>query len=393
MKRSVNEIFDIVVIGGGLVGTACALALRGQGLTVALVESRPLDDAVPDATLDDRIYAISPGNARWLQSLGVWQTLEPQQICRIDGMQVYGDSHASRIAFDADEAHVENLGHIVENKRLQHALRHALKQSGATLLDGKACSAVTWHEQAATLTLADGLQLTAQLLVAADGAESWLRTQAGMAVTLHDYGQMGVVANFDCALPHDHVARQWFRSDGVLAWLPLPGRRMSMVWSTADVHARQLLALDAQALAETVAAAGDHELGMLTTLNQARAFPLRLQTAEQLVRPGLALIGDAAHTIHPLAGQGVNLGFRDAIALAQTLAERHPRQRLGDIMLLRRFERARKSDILAMRCLTDGLQRLFSAEQPAMRQVRNWGLRFTDRLQPVKKRLIRQATL
>ena len=393
MEQRMEREFDIVVIGGGLVGTACALALRRQGLAVALVENnRSLADA-PDATLDDRIYAISPGNAAWLQTLGVWQRLDPQQRCPIDHMQVQGDASAACMDLDADEAHVDNLGYIVENKRLQHALWHELQQSGAVLLTDVVCSTVAWQAQAATLTLADGRSLTAQLLVAADGAESWLRAQAGIGVNCHDYGQMGVVANFDTALAHGNTARQWFRPDGVLAWLPLPGQRMSMVWSTSVAHADHLLALDAAALADEVAAAGHQALGALHTLNTARAFPLRLQTAERLVRPGLALVGDAAHTIHPLAGQGVNLGFRDVIALTQTLAGRSSRQRLGDIMLLRRFERARKPDMLAMRCLTDGLQRLFAADQPLARQARNWGLRLTDRLTPVKKRLIRQATL
>ena len=387
-----DDEFDIVVVGGGLVGAACALALCRQGWAVALVESRPAD-AAPDSTLDDRIYAISPGNAAWLQTLGVWQMLDPQYLCSIDRMQVHGDANAARIDFDADEAHVDNLGHIVENRRLQHALWQGLRQSDAVLLTGIACSAATWQDSAATLTLADGRSLTAQLLIAADGAESWLRTQADIGVHRHDYAQMGVVANFDTAVAHGNTARQWFRPDGVLAWLPLPGRRMSMVWSTSMAHADHLLALEAEALAEEVAAAGGQELGALRTLNTAQAFPLRLQTAECLVKPGLALVGDAAHTIHPLAGQGVNLGFRDVIALTQTLAQRHPRQLLGDIMLLRRFERARKTDMLAMRALTDGLQRLFAADQPLVRRARNWGLRLTDRLAPVKKRLIRQATL
>ena len=387
-----DDEFDIVVVGGGLVGAACALALCRQGWAVALVESRPAN-AAPDATLDDRIYAISPGNAAWLQTLGVWQMLDPQHFCSIDRMQVHGDANAARIDFDADEAHADNLGLVVENKRLQHVLWQGLQQSDAVLLTGTACSAATWRDSAATLTLADGRSLTAQLLIAADGAESWLRTQGSIGVHRHDYAQMGVVANFDTAVAHGNTARQWFRPDGVLAWLPLPGQRMSMVWSTSMAHADHLLALEAEALAEEVAAAGGQELGALRTLNTAQAFPLRLQTAECLVKPGLALVGDAAHTIHPLAGQGVNLGFRDVIALTQTLAQRHPRQLLGDIMLLRRFERARKADMLAMRALTDGLQRLFAADQPLVRRARNWGLRLTDRLAPVKKRLIRQATL
>ena len=385
--------YDIIVLGGGLVGSACTLALQRQGLKVALVERGSAQENIADETLDDRIYAITPGNAAWLRSLDVWQKLEPRHVCPIDRMQVHGDSDAASIDFDADEAHVERLGYIVESKRLQQALWNALRESDAALLTDTVCAGVVWQAEAAALSLADGRRLTASLLVAADGADSWLRMQAGIEASFHDYGQMGVVANFASALPHGNTARQWFRDDGVLAWLPLPGQRISMVWSTATARVEQLLALNAEGLAQAVAVAGGLELGTLQALNAARAFPLRLQTAQHLVRSGLALIGDAAHIIHPLAGQGVNLGFRDAIALAQTLAGRNSRQRLGDIMLLRRYERARKTDMLAMRGLTDGLQRLFSSEQPGIRQARNWGLRLTERLPLLKRRLIRQATL
>lgn len=393
MDLTRQQDFDVVVVGGGLVGTACALALRQQNLSVALVESRTPNTERLEAGFDTRIYALSPGSAQLLDRLGVWGTLDPQRICAIERMQVYGDAGSARLGFDAYEAHVQNLGFIVENQLLQHALWQALSASGVTLFSGSACSSVAWLPGRAELALADGRVLATPLLVAADGANSWLRRQAGVAVDAYDYEQTAVVANFETALPHAQTAHQWFSQDGVLAWLPLPGHRMSMVWSTSSAHARHLLALDQAALAETVAAAGKHELGALRCLNQPQAFPLHMQTAQNLVRPGLVLIGDAAHTIHPLAGQGVNLGFRDVGTLAAILAERNLQQGLGDFLLLRRYERARKTDMMAMRYLTDGLHRLFASEHRLLQRLRNWGLQLTDRQSFLKQHLIKQALL
>ena len=273
MKRDMEAEYDIIVLGGGLVGSACTLALQRQGLKVALVERGSAEESAPDEVLDDRIYAITPGNAAWLRSRDVWQKLESQHVCPIDRMQVHGDTDAASIDFDADEAHVERLGYIVESKRLQQALWNALRESDAALLTDTVCAGVVWQAEAAALSLADGRRLAASLLVAADGADSWLRMQAGIEASFHDYGQMGVVANFASALPHGNTARQWFRDDDVLAWLPLPGQRISMVWSTATARAEQLLALNAEGLAQAVAVAGGLELGTLEALNAARAFP------------------------------------------------------------------------------------------------------------------------
>lgn len=384
--------YDVIVVGGGLVGAACALAMSQQKLAVALVESR--DEMLTGSPeLDSRIYAISPGNAAWLEALDVWNRIAPHRICPIENMQVHGDEPQARIEFDAYEAHVGRLGYIVEDGMLQQALWQRLQQSDVKLLTGAVCTWASWQEGQAELSLENGLVLTAKLLVAADGAGSWLRAQAGTAVTKQDYKQMAVVANFEAALPHSKIARQWFRRDGVLAWLPLPEQRISMVWSAPESHARKLLALDRQSLAQAVAAAGDNELGTLETITEARTFPLGLQMAQDMVKPRLALIGDAAHVIHPLAGQGVNLGFRDAAALAQTFAQRNLRQDPGDYMLLRRYERARKTDIMAARYLTDGLYRLFASEQPVLARFRNRGLQVVERLSLVKRRLIQQAML
>lgn len=393
VKQARKHDFDVLIVGGGLVGAACALALRQQNLAVGLVESRAPQPMAPDAGFDTRIYAISPGSANLLDRLGVWKKLDPERICPIENMQVRGDAAGSGLDLRAYEAHVSGLGFIVENRALQQVLWQALTKNGVTVLSSHDCLSAIWSSDKAELALGDGSVLRTGLLIAADGAHSWLRAQADIAVDSHDYEQMAVVANFEVELSHAQTARQWFSCEGVLAWLPMPGQHVSMVWSTSSEHAQQLLALSKEALSETVAAAGHHELGKLRCLTQAQAFPLRMQTAQNLARPGLVLIGDAAHTIHPLAGQGVNLGFRDVSTLAQVLATRHPQQDVGDFMLLRRYERARKTDMMAMRFLTDGLYRLFANDQLLVRRLRNWGLAFTDRQDFLKQRLVKQALL
>jgi ubiquinone biosynthesis UbiH/UbiF/VisC/COQ6 family hydroxylase len=242
----------------------------------------------------------------------------------------------------------------------------------------------------ATLRLADGGRITASLVVGAEGARSWVRQAMAMASTVKPYSHLGVVANFATSLPHDGVAWEWFRPDGVLAYLPLPGARMSMVWSTEEAHGRKLLALPGAELAARVAEAGGHALGELSVITPAQAFPLRLAVVEPLVKPRVALLGDAAHGVHPLAGQGVNLGLRDARDLALILDQRGPRD-CGDFFLLRRYERGRKADILRIQALTDGLLRLFGAQDALVATARNLGLSLVQHQPWLKRALVRQA--
>jgi 2-octaprenylphenol hydroxylase len=385
--------YDVIVVGAGLVGMSCALALSQQGLSVCLFDSKPqpdLREAEPDEdNWDSRIYAISPANASWLASMGVWQRLDAGRICPIAQMQIFGDA-ASRLEFDASEAHVENLGFIVESRQLEAALMSVLVDSSVHLKLGIAPKAAIFTQQQAGIHLADE-QLSAELIVAADGAHSWLRHQAGIAVTTHDYHQQGVVANFETEISPRHVAYQWFDHHGVLAFLPLPGNRMSMVWSVDEIFAKQLLELPAESLSDRVGQQVSMQLGKLKLLTEARAFPLKQQTADSLVQLKLALVGDAAHTVHPLAGQGVNLGFRDVIVLAETLQNRNPQQRYGDLMLLRRYERARKADIMAMKSVTRGLSELFLNPHDIVRTIRNRGLNLTNQQAGIKKYLMQQA--
>jgi ubiquinone biosynthesis UbiH/UbiF/VisC/COQ6 family hydroxylase len=382
--------FDVVIVGAGLVGASFAMALRGAGLKLALVEAQ-----VPEAAADDwdsRMYAISPGSAAFLESLGVWKRLDGGRICAVQEMHIFGDAANAQLRFSAYEAGVAALATIVESRRLQAVLWQGLEhQHELELLCPERCIALQLREDAAELTLAGGRTLHASLVVAADGVHSWARQAAGIAAEAKPYGQMGVVANFACARPHHDTAFQWFRGDGVLAYLPLPGQRMSMVWSTPDAHAAELVSLSADGLCARVAEAGKDALGNLDLLCAASRFPLTMQRAERLVAPRIALIGDAGHVLHPLAGQGVNLGFGDARALAQVLLQRELFRDPGEIRLLRRYERARAEDILALAWVTDGLQRLFAAPGTATARLRNAGLNLTNALPVLKNLLIRRA--
>jgi len=241
------------------------------------------------------------------------------------------------------------------------------------------------------LELTDHRTLTAKLIVAADGADSWTRRATGIHVDFQPYDQAGVVANFSVARPHRGVAYQWFRADGVLAYLPLPGDLISIVWSTPEAHAGELMKLDSPGFCERVAAAGEYALGRLELVTPPAAFPLRLMRAPHMVAHRLALIGDAAHTIHPLSGHGINLGFQDAQSLAGILADCPVHIDHGDLQWLRRHERARREEVVALQSATHGLQRLFGAPQMPVAALRNLGLNFVDRLPVIKDALVRYA--
>lgn len=388
--QSAGTEFDVAVVGGGLVGTSLAVALGQRGLSVALIESTP--PAVQREDWDSRIYAISPASQAFLAALGAWDRLAAERVQPIDRMAIFGDRAGARLEFSAYEAGVPALAHSVESGRLARALWETAGSLDSVRLFAPAqCETLAVDEQAALLTLADGAMLRAPLVVGADGAQSWVRRNAGLTARASGYGQLGVVANFATARPHDGAAYQWFRADGVLAYLPLPGARMSMVWSTPEAHGRELLALAPDELARRVSEAGQGMLGDLTVLTSPQAFPLQRLAAERCVVSRVALIGDAAHVVHPLAGQGVNLGFGDARVLAETLVERDAFRDCGDLRVLRRYERARAEAILAMRTVTDGLATLFSLPGAAAAAFRNLGLNLTDRLVVLKNLLVRHA--
>jgi 2-polyprenylphenol 6-hydroxylase len=392
-----GDSFDVVIAGAGLVGLALAPALARTRLRVALVDRAPV--AAPESdpeSWDPRVYAVSPGSATFLRSLGAWQMLQPERIEAVEAMHVAGDG-GSTLEFSAYELGERALAWIVEERALRAALLPLVFEAGVKVIGGAALTSLDRAPDAATLTFADSAgtlrSLSAKLVVGADGARSWVRHAAGLAIEPRPYGQTAVVANFACERAHHGIATQWFRTDGsVLAWLPLPGHRISIVWSAPDGLANELGALDASALAERVAEAGGQALGALTSITAAASFPLAFLKLPATIAHRLALVGDAAHGVHPLAGQGVNLGFGDVEALACVLAERGPATDPGEPVLLERFARRRAGPVLAMQTVTDGLVRLFGPTDPWLRTLRNVGLTAVDRL-PLLKRVLAQPAL
>lgn len=391
MSSAAEISCDIAIVGAGLVGAGLAAALARSGLSVTVIEPAP--PVAPPAGWDARIYAISPASRDFLAAAGAWERLDPVRVQPVLRMAVAGDAPGARLDFSADDAAVVALAWIVESGRLQEALWQRLAEAvdDVRVLAPARCAKLEVDSMRARIELEDGRTIAARLVVGADGAQSWVRRAAGLTARAESYGQVGVVANFACARPHQATAYQWFRADGVLAYLPVPGERMSMVWSTPAEHAKELLALDAPTLCRRVAEAGGGTLGALELVSPPRGFPLLRLAAESMIGPRVALIGDAAHVVHPLAGQGVNLGFGDARALAQALRARRPGEDCGARPLLRRYERARAEPILAMRALTHGLVRLFGLPGELPSRLRNAGLNFTDRLPVLKAFLVRHA--
>lgn len=380
--------FDLIIVGGGLAGASLALALRDSRLRIALVESQP---PVPAEGWDARVYAISPVNAAFLEAIGAWRHFDPSRLSRIHAMEISGDA-GGRLAFSAFEAGVGELGWILESSHMACEFWEGAKRQGnLTLFCPARPSQLEFRHDAAVLSLADGSVISGKLLVGADGRDSWVRQAAGLAAVNVPYGEKGVVANFVAEKPHRNIAFQWFRDDGVLAYLPLPGNRIAIVWSTPDVHADKLLSLSTEVFCDLVAAAGGYALGQLELLTAPAAFSLRLMRVEKTVAPRLALVGDAAHGIHPLSGHGINLGFQDAKALAALLSAAPPWCDIGEECFLQRYQRARREETVLMQTATDGLRRLFRASPPGLRPLRNFGLNLTNGLPVLKNALVRYA--
>jgi ubiquinone biosynthesis UbiH/UbiF/VisC/COQ6 family hydroxylase len=382
---------DVVIAGAGLVGLALAAALARSGITVTLLDRQLPPPSADPETWDARVYAISPGSAAFLQRIGAWQALPCERITAIESMRIEGDTGAT-LNFSAYELGERALAWIVEERALRTALLPAIHVPGVDFVPDANFASLAWSASEGTLTLADGRQYPARLIVGADGLNSWIRQAAGIVAESKSYGQQGIVANFACELAHHGCARQWFREDsGVLAWLPLPGRRMSIVWSAPDAQARELLALTPDAFTARVAAAGAHALGAMQMITAPAAFPLQSLRLPTSIAQRMALVGDAAHGVHPLAGQGVNLGFGDAQALANVLAERGPVGDAGAPILLERFARRRAEPVLAMHTVTDGLVRMFGPRTPWLKTLRNAGLFAVDRLPMIKRALAQSA--
>ena len=382
--------YDILIAGGGMVGATLACALGGSSLKVAVIEPQI---ALPVQEGQDlRVSAITPASQTVFENLGVWTGINSARCGVIEAMHIWeGDSSLN---FDSADIGEPRLAWIIENRLLVAALLERLEQfSNLTLICPAKVDAVEIEEKAVTVRLADGLRLRAALLVGADGAESPVRRAAGIDWTSHDLGQAAIVATLHAQHAHARIARQHFLPSGPLAFLPLADpHRLSMVWSADTDRARALMLLDEAAFNTQLQAACGDSLGALKLASERVAIALALGFARDYCAHRVALIGDAAHTLHPLAGQGVNLGILDAATLAETLLATAQQRDVGTYALLRRYERARKGADVGMQALTGGLRYLFGSNLPGAQGLRDSGLRLSERLPALKNFFMRRAS-
>jgi 2-polyprenylphenol 6-hydroxylase len=387
--------YDVAILGAGLVGLSLAVGLARAATRVAIVDRSAIDAEPLSSAEDDwdaRVYAVSPGSVAFLSSIDVWQRLSHDRLCAIEAMEVRGDA-GGELAFSAYELGERALAWIVESREIHAALVESVRHTpGIDVLAPRTPVGIAWSAGAAEVRFDTDDALSSRLIVGADGVRSWTRSQAGMHHAPSPYAQTAVVANFAVERAHRGRAFQWFLADGgVLAWLPLPGRRISMVWSAPTALADELLALDDAVLAERVATTGAHTLGALTTITAPRSFPLSLLRLPTVVAHRMTLVGDAAHGVHPLAGQGVNLGFGDASALCSILAARGSVRDPGSPLLLQRYARLRAEPVFAMQGVTDGLVRLFGSRSPLVGALRNRGMSLVGSVGPLKRLLAQPA--
>ena len=373
----------LIIVGGGPVGLACGLSMhhaRLANVDISVIERTifklPTDEN--NALFDHRVYALSPASMAFLEKIGVWQYLPIQRVTPIAAMRVYGDGA------DINFRQGQVLAHIVEHRILMAALWQAIRAAEIKVVEGDALTAIAKTPFGVNVSLASNLIIKAALVIGADGRASPLRVIAGIDVIEKDYQSDAVVANFKTEKPHGNVAQQWFSKDGVLAYLPLPNQQVSIVWSTSRTHADYLRGLDDVAFAEAVAQAGQYSLGSLTLASARESISLKRIRVLQCAQAGLVLVGDAAHAIHPLAGQGVNLGFGDVASLTDTLINKSPLSRIGDEAVLRRYARQRAESAALMGETTDYLQSLFLRDDRVAKWLTSAGFRWFEHMPLVK---------
>lgn len=388
------QTFDVIIAGGGMVGLAVACGLQGSGLRVAVLEREAPVAVAADAPHALRVSAINAASERLLQHLDVWQTILATRASAYHGMEVWDRDSFGHIAFDDEQQGLAHLGHIIENRVIHQALwQRAEDLSDVTLISPAELQQVAFGENEAFITLQDGSMMTARLLVAADGANSWLRNKADIPLTFWDYNHHALVANIRSEKPHESVARQVFHGDGILAFLPLSDPHLcSIVWSLPPQEAARLKTMPASVFNQQLSVAFDVRLGLSQLESERQVFPLMGRYARSFAAHRLALVGDAAHTIHPLAGQGVNLGFMDAAELIGEIRRLHQLGRdIGQHLYLRRYERSRKHSAAMMLASMQGFRELFDGNHPAKKLLRDLGLTLVDKLPGVKPTLLKQA--
>lgn len=388
------QTYDVIIAGGGMVGLAVACGLHGSGLRVAVLEREVPTAVEADAAPGLRVSAINASSERLLQHLGVWSTILAARASAYHGMEVWDRDSFGHIAFDDEQQGLAHLGYIIENRVIHQALwQHAESLSDINLIAPAQLQQVAFGDNEAFVTLQDCSMMTARLLVAADGANSWLRNKADIPLTFWDYQHHALVANIRSEKPHDAVVRQVFHGDGILAFLPLSDPHLSsIVWSLSPQEALCLKEIPAAVFNQQLSVAFDLRLGLCEVESERQSFPLMGRYARNFAAHRLALVGDAAHTIHPLAGQGVNLGFMDAAELmGQVRRLQQQGKDIGQHLYLRRYERSRKHSAAVMLASMQGFRELFDGNHPAKKLLRDVGLALADTLPGVKPRLLKQA--
>jgi len=384
--------FDIVIAGGGMVGAALACALGEQHFRVAVIERQPAASDWPSNSHDIRVSAISRASQNIFTNLDAWRNMTDLGVTPYEQMVVW-ESGGAEIRFHAADIGEPDLGHIIENRVIQLALWQRMGQlETVQLFCPASISSLQLDELEPQVTLNDGTRLAAALIVAADGARSALREMAGISTTGWGYDQTAVVCTVQAELGNQASCWQRFMPSGPLALLPMETDLFSIVWSTTPEQAEELTSMSASEFNAVLSRASERRLGELALIGERGAFPLRLQHARQYIKPGLALVGDAAHVIHPLAGQGVNLGLMDMAELVDVLLHARERQQPpGALPVLRRYERGRKGDNIAMQGAMDLFKKVFSNDLLPLKAVRNLGLGLANQLSPLRNLLIRNA--
>lgn len=385
--------FDILIVGGGMVGATLACALGDTALRIGVIESAEVPRSWPEEEFDIRVSAITRATEQVFAGVGAWEGMRRRRVEAYGHMHVWDATGSGAIDFDTADIGEPNLGHIIENRVILAALLERMAEfENVELICPAQVAALERHPDSARLTLQDGRSVQTRLIVGADGVNSWVREQAGITTTGWAYGQSAVVATIKTSQHHRNTCWQRFMPSGPLAFLPLPQGLSSIVWSTTPERAAELADMPEGQFLDALQQAFGDTLGRMESTGPRGAFPLALRHANSYTAERLVLVGNAAHAIHPLAGQGLNLGVADAAVLAEVLLEAHAnKQDIGELSVLRRYERWRKADNVAVMAAMDGFKRLFSNDSVPLSLLRNLGLRLADRAGPVKDMMIRRA--
>lgn len=394
MNKEKNH-YDIIIVGAGMVGAtlACGLAEEAEQLKIALIDANEPKFDWDKNSYDMRVSAITRASQKLLTNIGAWEKIVEQRVSPYQDMFVWDAGAKGELHFDSADMGETDLGHIIENRVIVKALHQRIKEfPQIELLCPAKLKNIEFNEDQTQVTLADKTELTASLIVAADGTRSWVRQQADIAVKGWDFDQAALVTTVKTEKYHQDTAWQRFLSTGPLAFLPLTDGYSSIVWSTSPDEAKRLTEISEDDFANEIEYAFESKLGKIESVAARAIFPLRLFETLNYVKPRLALVGDAAHTIHPLAGQGVNLGLADAASLMEVVVDAlNNKKDIGNLKVLRRYERWRRADNRSMLLAMDGLKRLFGSELLAVKDLRSIGLNLTNKITPLKNLIMQQA--